>query len=153
MESLTIFQGNRAYIEMVIGSLSDEQMLAMPDSFDNNIAWNLGHLIVVQQSLIYRLCGLDTLTSRTHVVQFSPDTSPENWEKRPDLAELRSLLTQSTEKLTADAQAGLFQTAVYIPYTTTTNFDLPTFADAMNFNLYHEGLHFGAIMALRNLVK
>ncbi|MCP4416443.1 MAG: DinB family protein [Chloroflexi bacterium] len=153
MESLSIFQGNRAYIEMVIGSLSDEQMVAMPEGFDNNIAWNLGHLIVVQQSLIYRLCGLDTLTKRIHVAQFSPGTSPANWKKNPDLAELRSLLSQSTEKVVADAQAGLFQTAVYTPYTTTTKFDLPTFADAVNFNLYHEGLHFGAIMALRNLVK
>ena len=153
MESLSIFQGNRGYIEMVIGNLSDEQMLAMPDGFDNNIAWNLGHLIVVQQSLIYRLSGLDALTSRTHVAQFSPGTSPADWKKSPDMAELRSLLTESTEKMVADAQAGVFQTAVYTPYTTFTNFDLPTFADAMTFNLYHEGLHFGAMMALRNLVK
>jgi len=26
----------------------------MPQGFDNNIAWNLGHIIVTQQSLHYR---------------------------------------------------------------------------------------------------
>jgi hypothetical protein len=153
MESLSIFQGNRSYIERVIGSLSDEQMLAMPDGFDNNIAWNLGHLILVQQSLIYRLSGLDSLTNRSHAAQFSPGTSPADWKKPLNVAELRSLLTESTQKVTADAQTNLFQSATFTPYTTTTNFHLPTFADAVNFNLYHEGLHFGAIMALRNLVK
>ena len=150
MESLGIFQRNRTYIERVLGTLSDDQMLAMPAGFDNNIAWNLGHLIVVQQSLIYRLSGLDTLTSRSHVAQFSPGTSPADWKSPPDMAELRTLLTESTTKMAADAAAKLFQT--YTPYTTTTKFDLPTFNDAVTFNLYHEGLHFGAIMALRNLV-
>lgn len=150
MESLSIFQQNRSYIEQIMGSVSDAQMLAMPDGFDNNIAWNLGHLIVVQQSLIYRLSGLDTLTTRRHVVQFSPGTSPADWKTAPDLAEVRSLLTQSTQKMVADANTNLFQS--FTPYTTTTGFNLNTFANAVTFNLYHEGLHFGAIMALRNLV-
>ncbi|MCA9899885.1 MAG: DinB family protein [Anaerolineales bacterium] len=151
MKFVAIFQQNRAYIEQITSTLSDEQMLLMPAGFDNNIAWNLGHLIVVQQSLIYRLCGLPTLTSRMHMLQFSPGTSPANWKNTPDLAEVRQLLTETTAQTIADAAANRFQN--YTPYTTTTNFDLPTFEEATVFNLYHEALHFGAIMALRNVVR
>ena len=151
MEFMPIFKKNRAYIEHIIGSVSDEQMLTMPDGFDNNIAWNLGHLIVAQQSLIYRQSSLETLTNRAHVAQFAPGTSPADWTTTPDLAALRALLTKSTEQMVADADAGLFQS--YTPYTTTTGFHLATSDDAMTFNLYHDGLHFGAIMALRNLVR
>ncbi|WP_420645756.1 DinB family protein [Candidatus Leptofilum sp.] len=151
MKFVPIFQQNRAYIEQIINTLSDEQLLRMPDGFDNNIAWNLGHLIVVQQSLIYRLSGLPTLTRREHVRQFSPGTSPADWPATPDLAELRQLLTETTAQTIADAATKRFQN--YTPYSTTTKFDLPTFEDATAFNLYHEALHFGAIMALRNVVR
>ncbi|WP_420629529.1 DinB family protein [Candidatus Leptofilum sp.] len=151
MKFVQIFQQNRAYIEQIIDTMSDEQMLVMPAGFDNNIAWNLGHLIVVQQSLIYRLCGLPTLTRRAHVRLFSPGTSPADWQDTPDLAEVRRLLTETTAQTIADAAADRFQN--YRPYTTTTSFDLPTFEDATAFNLYHEALHFGAIMALRNVIR
>lgn len=150
MDFLHIFQRNRDYIRRIIGSLADEQLLTIPSGFDNNIAWNLGHLIVVHQSLLYRLSGLETLTTRHHLVQFAPGTSPADWKTTPDLTEIRSLLTHSTEKTVADVADGLFKT--FTPYTTTTGFDLNSFSEAVAFNLYHEGLHFGAMMALRNIV-
>jgi len=151
MEFLPIFERNRYYIDKVIGSVSNEQMLIMPAGFDNNIAWNLGHIIVAQQNLIYRQSGLETLTNQAHVQQFAPGTSPANWESPPDLSTLRALLTESTAKMATDVAAKRFRS--YTHYTTSTGFELRNFADAFTFNLYHEGLHLGAIMALRNLVK
>jgi len=54
MHSIRLFLQDRQLIKQALGGLSEEAYLHMPQGFDNNIAWNLGHIIVTQQSLHYR---------------------------------------------------------------------------------------------------
>ena len=35
-----------------------EQLNKIPEGFSNNLIWNIGHIVVSQQGLIYRLSGL-----------------------------------------------------------------------------------------------
>lgn len=149
MHPTHIFKQSRNLITAVTSTLTDDQLFMIPTGFDNNIAWNLGHIVAVQQSLTYRLAGLPTLTTREQNRMFRPGTSPADWAERPDPAELRRLLAESTEQLLADYPDKFTS---FQPYTTTTGFSLASIHEAVAFNDFHEGLHLGAILALRNLV-
>ena len=150
MHSINIFIQNRRLIEMAVADLSPEAYFAIPKGFDNNIAWNLGHIIVVQQSLVYRLSGLATAVTAEDVAMFTIGTSPANWQREPDIPYLLRLLIELPPKLRDDYDSGKFQH--YQGLTTSLGVKLATVEDGIAYNNFHEGLHLGFIWALRNLV-
>jgi hypothetical protein len=150
MAALDIFGQDRALIRGALAGLSAEATLAIPPGFDNNIAWNLGHIIVTQQALHYRLSGLPTATTRDDRAMFKTGSAPADWAEPPAMARLLGLLDQTTTALPRDYAAGVF--SGFRAYTTSTGVGLHSFEDALAFNHFHEGLHLGMILALRNLV-
>ena len=150
MHSIDMFLQDRQLIRQALAGLSEEAYFNIPQGFDNNIAWNLGHIIVTQQALHYRLSGQPTLTNKEDVAMFKTGSSPADWTSRPDIGRLLELLVEAGPKLQDDYAAGLF--ATFRPYTTFTGITLRTIEDALAFNNFHEGLHLGTILALRNFV-
>lgn len=150
MYSIEMFIQTRTLIEQAVAGLSQQEMFHIPPSFDNNIAWNLGHLIVVQQLLHYRLSGLEAAVSNKQIAMFKTGTSPAKWQTVPDVATLLPLLSELPKKLRRDYQQDKF--SEFQPYTTSTGIYLETIEDAITFNNFHEGVHIGFILALRNLV-
>jgi hypothetical protein len=151
MHAIDIFIQDRLLIGGALVGLSESNYLAIPSGFDNNIAWNLGHIIVTQQALHYRLSGLSTVTTREDVAMFKTGSSPTDWEQAPDIDRLLALLAETAPKLKEDYEADRFTT--FTPYTTSTGIILPSIDHALSFNNFHEGLHLGAILALRNLLN
>lgn len=134
----------------VVKELSDEELNYIPEGFNNNILWNAGHVILVQQRLVYSLSGLAIKVSDDFASHFKPGSSPKNWQNTPDRGLVQDFLTTLPEQFEADYKAGIFQT--FTPYTTSTGFQLNSFEEAVIFNNFHEGLHFGTILALRKLL-
>ncbi|WP_225318044.1 DinB family protein [Flavobacterium luteum] len=59
MEStFKIWSTNRNLYLNFINTYSLEQLNKIPDGFSNNLIWNIGHVIVVQQGLVYKFSGL-----------------------------------------------------------------------------------------------
>lgn len=150
IQAIDVFLQDRKLIRSAVSGLTIGAYFEMPPGFDNNIAWNLGHIIVTQQALHYRLSGLPALTTRQDIAMFKTGSSPADWEENPDLSRLLDLLAQTGPKLKEDFEAGLF--ANFQPYTTSTGIVLRTIEDALFFNDFHEGLHLGTMLALRNFV-
>lgn len=150
MHITNVFIQDRKLIRLSLKGLSQEAFMAIPDGFDNNIAWNLGHIIVTQQALHYRLSGLATLTNRQDVLMFRTGSSPADWTEQPDVERLIDLLKKTGPKLAEDYAAGLFDN--FQPYSTSTGVQLQTIEESLAFNNFHEGLHLGTILALKNFV-
>lgn len=150
MDTIGIFHQIRELTHQTVAGLSQEAYFAIPPGFDNNIAWNVGHVIVAQQSLCYRLCGLEMAVSQEQVAMFKPGTSPADWDTEPDMPQLLTQLLELPRSLEADYQNGLF--TQFQPYTSGTGIHLETIEDSLAFINFHEGLHLGFIMALKNLV-
>ena len=148
--AIDTFRQTRKLLALAVQGLTAEQMLAIPTGFDNNIAWNLGHILSVQQSLTYRLSGLPMTTTAEQNRMYRPGTSPADWAAPPDLDELIALIPVQGEQLAEDYAAGKFTT--YQDYTTSTGVRLQNVDEAIIFNTFHEGMHLGAILALRNFV-
>jgi len=125
---------------------SADAQLEIPTPFANNLLWNYGHMIVVQQLLQYARAGLELHIPDELVAQCRPGTSPADWHTPPDVAMLHDLALSLPEQLEHDLAANLFTT--YDPYTTSTGFTINTIDDAIAFNLFHEGLHVGVMASI-----
>ena len=144
--SLSVWKTGRESIARLVGRYSAAQLNHIPPGFSNNVAWNLGHLIVVQQSLVYRLSGLEMKIPAPLYEVYKPGTRPGDALPDGDLEELRHLLLSTVETTLADYEAGAFSS--FKPLTTSRGFHLESLDEALAFNNFHEGLHTGTIMDL-----
>lgn len=136
--------------------ISQEQWLAQPAGFANNIAWNVGHLVVAQQALVYMRAGIRPLIAKEKLLAMRPmfanGTSPESWESTPDKAELLSLFISGAEKMSEDIQAGLFDDYVMPAESNAPYGPAPSLGHLFLLNQSHEGFHGGCISNLLSFV-
>lgn len=127
-----------------------EKLNTVPQGFNNNIIWNMGHIIAVQQSLVYRLSGHPMQISDEFFNQYKPGTKPERDISHEEADEIKQLLIKLCEQTRKDIERNIFTS--FTGRMTATGFDLTSLADALEFNNYHEGLHLGMMMSIRKLV-
>ena len=145
-----IWETSRKLYLKLLENYSLEQLNKIPEGFSNNLAWNLGHIIVAQQGLVYRLSGLPTYVSDEMTNTYKNGSKPTGTTTQAEINELKVLLFSLIEKTKEDYANGKFVT--YNEYTTGTGFHLASTMEAMNFNNYHEALHFGFMMNIRKFI-
>jgi DinB superfamily len=151
MEStLKIWKTSRNIVLNYFNTYTLEQLNKVPQGFNNNLIWNIGHVIVAQQSLVYRSSNLPMRISDAFFDQYKSGTKPDGKTSAQDAEELKEKLISLIGLTEADLSAGLFKS--FNERTTGTGFHLASLKDALEFNNYHEGLHLGVMMSIRKLV-
>ncbi|MBR9913408.1 MAG: DinB family protein [Algicola sp.] len=138
---------NRAVLKSFIEGYSLEELNRIPKGFNNNIIWNIAHVIAVQQSLIYKLSGVPPIISEDMIEMFKKGTKPERDLTQAEVDEIKGLLFSTVEKTKEDYENDIFKT--YHEYTVTTKNTLTNVLEAIEFNNFHEGIHLGYILALK----
>ncbi|MFT4521650.1 MAG: hypothetical protein ACI8ZN_000587 [Bacteroidia bacterium] len=146
----TAMLATRALMIRLIDALSNEQMNAIPNGFNNNIIWNLGHAFVVQHQLTYGLCGLKFDVSPTMIEEFKKGSKPQRAFSANEIIDLCERLLTSHAKFEKDVEKGIFKN--YVSYTTSYGVELNNIEQAVGFNNMHEALHLGYAMALARAV-
>lgn len=144
---LEITRTNRRLLEKILNAHSLEQLNTVPEGFQNNLIWNIAHVIVTQQLLAYKLSGLPMMVSDEMVAKFKKGTKTEGAVSQEEVDQVRSLLFTTLDQTEKDIEAGIFKS--FQEYPTSTGFVLKSIEDAMNFNNFHEGIHFGYVLALK----
>lgn len=142
-----ILEKNRKLMVSFLENYSVEQLNQVPNGFNNNIIWNIAHLIATQQLLTYKLSGIPMRVNETFVETYKKGTKTEAYVSAEEIAKIKELLFSSVEQTKEDYANGVFK--AYNAYTTSTGSTLTSFEDAMAFNNYHEGIHLGYILAMR----
>ncbi len=145
-----ILKANRLIILKVIESLSLEQLNKIPEGFRNNIAWNVAHLTVIQQLLCYSLSGLRMTVSKEMIEKYQKGTAPISDMTQQEFETIKTLFLTQVDQFIADYNKNVFKD--YHAYPTSANVTLHNINDAIEFNNFHEGIHLGYILALKNLV-
>lgn len=123
-----------------------EELLIIPDGFNNNMFWNIAHCVATQQLLHYYLSGNDLrIDAARWIDRYKKGTLPNFDVDKVEKEHLEHILIATSEVLVEDYDAGLFSD--YKSYTTSFGLDLKNIQDAIIFNNIHEGMHLGYAMA------
>ncbi|HEY6502624.1 MAG TPA: DinB family protein [Chitinophagaceae bacterium] len=127
-----------------------EQLNIVPDRFNNNLIWNIGHIIAAQQSLVYRTSNLPMNITDAYFDKYKPGTKPSGTVSQSEVNEIKSLLTSMIDQTETDLACGKFVS--FTERNTITGFHLGNLQDALVFNNYHEGLHLGYMKSIVKFV-
>ncbi|RKR14995.1 DinB family protein [Maribacter vaceletii] len=148
MENLfDIILKNRTILSRVLESTPKEKLVKIPAGFNNNIWWNIAHVVVTQQLLVYKMSNLPMKVDTSFVAKFKKGTTPDGTVTDAEIETIKSFLLPTVTWLKEDYKKGLFKE--FNEYTTSANVTLRNVKDAIAFNVFHEGLHLGAIIALK----
>ena len=142
---------NRKLLYKILDKTPREQLLQIPEGFRNNIWWNIAHVVVTQQLLVYKFSDLQMRVPQEFIEKFKKGTVPDGTASEEEIKEIAAFLLSTIEWMEEDYSNGLFKE--YNSYTTSMNVTLNNVDDAIAFNLFHEGIHLGAILALQKVVN
>ena len=146
-----ILKKTREYLLEFVRDLSVEQLNEIPTGFNNNIIWNMGHMIAAQQGVCYKRSGLALHISEEFFLAYKPDSKPEGLVSAEEIEKIKALLLSSINQLETDYANHVF--ANYTPWTNRYGIEHTTIEDTLCFLPYHEGLHLGYVMALKRLIN
>jgi len=135
----------------ILKTTPKEELLEIPEGFNNNIWWNIAHIVSTQQGLIYSLSGLDIKIPQEIKDNFKKGTVPDGTATDAEIEQVKGLLFSTIETTIEDYENGLFRN--FTEYPTSAGVTLKSLEDAVPFNMFHEGLHLGSILALKRAIK
>jgi hypothetical protein len=144
----------RQFLLEQIAGLSTEQLNKIPEGYNNNIIWNLVHLIAAQQGICYLRAGQTVVISDKFIAPFFTNTKPEKIIETREIEEIKSLFISTIDELQTD-----YDRKVFNNYTPSPNIlkvygiEITGIDDALEFLLYHEGYHSGYVISLIRLLS
>ncbi|UQD55455.1 DinB family protein [Flavobacterium sp. K5-23] len=145
-----ITRSNRDTLTQFLNGYSLEQLNKIPEGYSNNLIWNIGHTVVVQQMLVYKLSGLPMMIPDEMVSKYKKGSKPEQDFSQEEVDEIRSFLHETINKSEMDFENQAFNN--YIEFTVMTGYTIKNATDALHFNNYHEAVHLGIMMGIRKFI-
>lgn len=140
----------RTFLLEGIKDLTTEQLNRIPEGFNNNIIWNLGHLVAAQQGICYKRAGVKPLITDEFWENYRSGSKPQGPVSEAEIENIKTLFLITLDELEMDYDKNLFTN--YTTWTARYGTEMTNIDDAIAFIPFHEGLHSGVIMALKRLV-
>jgi hypothetical protein len=148
---IEIIRKTRVNVLKMIDGLSIEQLNKVPEGFNNNLIWNIGHLVAAQQNICYKRAGFPFIIDETFFDAYKSETKPEGDVDEAGFEHIKQLLISTIDQLEIDYNNGIFTN--YQTWATRYNFEISNIDEALNFLPFHEGLHTGYIMVLKRTLN
>ena|SRR5688572_25829993 len=142
--------GRNGFMKLIEG-LTPEQLNKVPDGFNNNLIWNLGHLIATQQQICYSRAGQDPGIDADVIESYSQGSKPNAPLSAEAIQWIKEEAVKSLDQLEKDVASGKFKD--YPAFTVTKdNIPIKSIHDALDFLSWHESMHWGYAQALKRAV-
>lgn len=139
---------NRSRTLSVAAGLSERQADLIPQGFNNNIRWHLGHILTTQERLSLRLIQETLELPEDLMSLFLNGTKPGDWQTAPpDLPTIIALLEEQPGRIQKRLQ-GRLEENITVPFK-----DFEQLGEALIFCIGHEATHTGYIMALKKAIS
>ncbi|MES2829791.1 MAG: DinB family protein [Bacteroidota bacterium] len=146
-----LLRASRTRLLQLAERIDYEILLKIPDGFNNNILWQIGHCITSQQRHMYMRSGLPMYISNEFMEFFKIGSSPASWKVTPDVNEVKHLLIDTVDRLESDIESGLFVN--YEPFALPIGFQVENHLQALQAATYHEAEHSGVILTYLKLLE
>jgi hypothetical protein len=140
----------RSFLLEQIKNLGNEQFNQVAEGFNNNIIWNLGHMIAAQQGICYKRAGLPTIISDDFWEKYRSGSKPGGMVSDNEITQIKDLLFTTLDKFEIDYNKKIFGN--YTAWSTRYGVEIASIDDGIKFLPFHEGLHSGTIIAIKRLV-
>ncbi|APY11147.1 hypothetical protein BWZ22_07775 [Seonamhaeicola sp. S2-3] len=147
-----VLQNTRKFFQKTIENTSLENLNKIPKGFNNNIIWNIGHIVVTEQLLANKLSGLPTVIDNSLIEKYRKGTKPETKVNKEEVEDIKNLLSKTINNTLENYKKGLYNTFTEYTVSTTGN-TLKNIDESLQFILFHEGIHLGIVMALLKEVE
>ncbi len=141
---------NRKFLRDLLEELSYDELTMIPKKFNNSIFWNIAHILVTQQLLMYEFSRLPKTIDDKIIEKFRKGTKATTNISLEEIEYVKKHLIPVIEKTQDDYKNGMFKK--YTPYHTSVNISLNNIDDALKFNAFHDGIHLGVILSLKKIV-
>lgn len=150
-DRLALLRAVRKNIKGIFAAHSLEQVNTIPAGFNNNMAWNAGHVIATMELLVYGLSGVKTPSGRKFIDRYRKGTKPEGDIDQAEYDLMLEKLNAGVDQLEADLEQLDF--SQFKEYATSFGVTLKSAAEALAFNNMHESMHLGTMLALRGVLR
>jgi hypothetical protein len=140
----------RVFLLDGLKDLTTGQLNQIPAGFNNNIIWNLGHMIAAQQGICYRRAGATMRIGDDFWERFRTGSKPAGTVEATEIENIKTLFLSTIDQLVIDYDGSVFEN--YTSWTTRYGVEIANIKDAISFVPFHEGLHLGTIMTMKKLV-
>ena len=149
-KQVEIIRKTRSFLLEQLKDLTTDQYNKIPEGFNNNIIWNLGHMIAAQQGVCYIRAGLASRLGEDFINTFKSGSKPERAFSEAEIENIKSLLFSTLDQFEEDYNNNIF--GGYTAWATRYGVEMASIDDAIAFLPFHEGLHSGCSTALKRLV-
>ncbi|WP_293297815.1 DinB family protein [Pedobacter sp. UBA4863] len=151
-KTIEVITASRKALLSLVEDLSTEQMNKIPTGFNNNLAWQIGHMVVSQQILCYKLSNNAFVIDPTLIDKYKNGSKPESFISAEEIAQMKAYLLTNIVQLEEDLATDKFVN--YTPYSVSTykGDRLEKVEDAIKFLVSHDGLHYGCSLMIKKFV-
>ncbi|MDF2479291.1 MAG: hypothetical protein K0S24_4774 [Sphingobacterium sp.] len=143
-----ILKASRTRLFQLIESVDSKILFKIPENFNNNIVWQIGHCITSQQRHMYMRSGLPMHISQEFMETFKIGTSPHTWKSTPNVDQIKHLLLYTVNQLSKDLESGIFVT--YQPFSLPIGISVNNHVQALQAANFHEAELSGIILSYLN---
>lgn len=145
-----LLKATRINLLKVLEETPTASLLEIPSGFNNNIIWNIYHVLASQQLLAYGLSQTPFRLDKEFIFQFKSGTKPSGEEDLQLIDFAKDKLLVTVKQLSDDYQKSIF--GDFKTVQTSYGLELQSIEDAIYFNNLHEAMHLGHIKALQRLL-
>ncbi len=151
--SIKLIKACRAKWLSKIADLTTAQLNHIPTGFNNNLAWQLGHVVVSPQILCYRYSGNPPVIDEGLIDLYKNGSKPKRAFSETEITQMKGYLLSTIDQLEVDLANQIFKN--FTPYNISTypGIELKTVGDAIDFIVAHDSLHYGCSLGLKKLVE
>lgn len=147
-----VIRAGRKALLRLVEDLTTEQMNKIPTGFNNNLAWQIGHLVVSQQVLCYKLSNNELVIDPALVDKYRNGTKPENFISAEEIKQLKAYLLNTIDQLEKDLSADKFKNYNAYAPSTYKIYTIEKIEDAIKFIVSHDGLHYGCSIMMKKFI-
>lgn len=141
------FRISYSMLSDVVKDIDEKQADFQLELANNNIKWQLGHVIVANESFVFGTSEEGNILGEKLGKSFSPGTSPQDFTGvEPTFQELKGILNQQLERIlnVLDEQMDKSRKAPIA--------NMDTFAETISFGILHTNYHTGQIKLMKSML-